>query len=265
MALKAPASRYGAMLCKGSGLLAETKALLRAWRPGETAIALRDRALAEDILGRHTASRVDDIVSGVFARRFLRPTDRPAQLLRRLLERGPGGALFNDLCLLYAARHDALLRDVIVGVYWPAARRRRLVVNPDDIAAFLSQAEEAGRISPPWSREVRRRVVSGALRTLVDLGLLRGVRRGPREILSYRPADATIVFLAHDLHFAGASDAALVGHEDWALFGLSPGDVTIALDRMTADGHWIVQAAGSLVRITWKWKSMEEVVDALAR
>jgi hypothetical protein len=80
----------------------------------------------------------------------------------------------------------------------------------------------------------------------------------------FRPTDLTIVFLAYDLHFAGFTDAGVVDHSDWALFGLNNKDVATAFDRLSGEGWWIAQVAGSVVRISWKYASMEEVVDDIA-
>src|SRR6266704_5028852 len=89
--------------------------LLRAWRPGESIADFRDRVLREDLLGRMTTYRASDIVKRVFAWRYLRPDAGPALALKLLLERGQSGQLFSDLCLLYAARNDKLLRIALYG------------------------------------------------------------------------------------------------------------------------------------------------------
>jgi hypothetical protein len=99
---------------------------------------------------------------------------------------------------------------------------------------------------------------------LADFGFLREVGRGRRETVLYRPTDGAIVYLAYDLYFGGSTDAGLIRHRDWRLFGMRERDVITAMDRLTAEGWWLLQAAGSVVRITWKFRSMQEVVDALA-
>ena len=101
------------------------------------------------------------------------------------------------------------------------------------------------------------------LRALRDFGLLQEHERGRREIVVHRIDDRAIIYLAHELHFAGLTDAAVVGHDDWAVFGLHRSDVVTAMERLTGDGWWIVQAAGELVRVAWRYRSMEEVIDAL--
>ena len=263
-ALHSKVPRYTIGVCKGSALLEETKALLRAWKPAESLREFRDRVLREDLLGKPTAYRVNDIVRRFFAPRFLVAEGRPAVFLKALLRGRNGGQLFPALCLLYAARQDELLRDIIVELYWPAVAEGRLTLGIRDVVMFLRQAEEDGRIPARWSEQVKLRVGRGILRALVDFALLKEVRRGRRETVVYRPNDGAVVYLAHDLHFAGATDGAMVRHRDWALFGLREQDVVATMHRLGSDRWWVVQAAGSVVRITWRYESMQEVVDALA-
>jgi hypothetical protein len=265
MRTETQAGRYTIAVCKGSAFLEETKTLLRAWYPGETASEFRDRVLREDLLGRRTAYRTSDIVRRVFAWRFLRPDSRPAILLKRLVERGQPGQIFSDLCLLYAARNDDLIRDAVTRLYWPALSDGRLNLSPAYVVEFLRQADRDRRVPEPWSEQVKLRVARGVLKAMTDFGLLREVGRGKRELVPFHPADQTIVYLAYDIHFTGSTDASVVNHRDWALFGFGPRKVSLALDRLSGEGWWLAQVAGSLVRVTWKYANMEEVVDALAR
>ena len=62
---------YAVRIAKGAGLIAETRELLRAWQPGESAAVLAERVLKTDLLGKSTARRVKDIVQRVFAPRYL--------------------------------------------------------------------------------------------------------------------------------------------------------------------------------------------------
>jgi hypothetical protein len=259
------ASRYTIAICKGSALLEETRALLRAWKPQESSAEFSERVLREDLLGRMTAYRARDIVRRVFARRYLRPNNQPALLLKRLLERGQPSQLFSDLCLLYSARNDNLIRDAVTNIYWPAQSEGRLTLSPTHVVDFLRQAEREGRMENRWSEQVKLKVARGVLKAMADFGLLVDVSRSRRELIHFRPTDRTVVFLAYDLHFIGSTDAGVVDHQDWALFGLTPREVAASLDRLSGEGWWLAQIAGSVVRITWKHSSMEEVVDAVAR
>lgn len=254
---------YTVGISKGSALLNEMKALLRSWAPGESIKEFAERVVREDVLGKTTAQRAKDIVRRVFANRFLVPDQAPAECLQRLLLGNKSGQIFSDLCLLYSSRNDALQRDVIVSLYWPAVAEGHLFISPKDVVQFFRQAEEQGRIPQPWSDAVKIKVARGLLRALAEYGLINEVR-GKREIAHYRPKNETIVFLAHELHLRGLSDAAVVAHVDWHLFGLKEREVIAAMDRLSVDGWWLAQAAGSVVRVSWKYNQMEAVVDALA-
>lgn len=185
--------RYTIAVCKGSALLEETKTLLRAWRPDESTGEFRERVLREDLLGRMTAYRASDIVRRVFARRYLRPDNRPALFLKRLLEQSQPGQLFSDLCLLYAARNDDLIHDAVTQVYWPALSEGRLTMSVAHVVEFLRQAERDRRMSEPWSEQVKFKVARGVLKAMADFGLLLEVARGKRELVHFHPTDRTIV------------------------------------------------------------------------
>jgi hypothetical protein len=133
------------------------------------------------------------------------------------------------------------------------------------LVEFLRQAEREGKILEPWSEQVKLKVARGVLKAMADFGFLVEVGRGRRELVHFRPTDLALVFLAYDLHFSGSTDAGVVGHRDWALLGLTSRDVASALDRLSSEHWWLAQVAGSVVRISWKYSNMEEVVDAIAR
>jgi hypothetical protein len=259
-----PSTPYTIAICKGSALLEETRALLRAWNPGEPLEGFAARVLGQDLLGKTTAYRVRDIVRRVFARRYLQPDHHPARNLKRLLESLASGPWFSDLCFLYAARADRLLYDVVTEFYLPAMDEGRLTVLPGAIVEFIQEAQQKGRMPSPWSKPVQIKVARGLLKALTDFGLLREVARGRRETVIYHPTDLALVYLAHDLHASGLTDAALLDHADWELYGIRPSHRFEVLNRLGGDGWWIAQGAGSVVRITWKYDTLEEAVDALA-
>lgn len=256
--------RYSIAVCKGGALLQETKTLLRAWEPGESPADFRERVVREDILGKMTAHRAGDIVGRVFGRRYLRPSNRPALLLKRLLERGHPGPVFSDLCLLYAARADDLMRDAVTRLYWPALAEGRVTISPSYVVEFLREAERDGRLAAPWSENVKLKIARGVLKALTEFGLLKQIGRGKRELIHFHASDGAIAYVAYDLHFEGYTDSALLNAEDWRLFGLRTSDVASALDRLSGAGWWVAQVAGVVVRITWKYRTMEEVVHALS-
>lgn len=257
-------ARYTQTLAKGGPLLPETRVLLGAWQPGEPSAAFGRRVLQEDLLGRATAFRVQNIVR-VFSLRFLRPDATPARHLKQLLAPGAPRQVFNDLVFYYTARRDDLLRDFTVLYHWPAVRAGSPAMRTEEVQRLIAQAQGDGRISPPWSSGVRRKMAGLVLAALTAFGLLEMNQRGMRRILPYTPADATVLYLAYLLHGRGVTDASLGEHPDWALFGLEPRDVWNRLEGLVSAGWLIVQRSGRVARVSWTYGSVEEMLDVLAR
>lgn len=254
--------RYTIALCKGAALLDETRSLLRHWVPGEEVDEFVDRIQRENALGKATAYRTKDIVRRVFVRRFLATSDAPARRLKRIVERGLSRKLFAEVLFLYAARADALLYDFAVDAFWPTSRRGRLTFSMPEVLDFLAEAAADGRIPQAWSATVQRKVARSVLSTLRDVGFLReeGARR---EIMPYYLSDEGIAYLAYELREKGFSDLAICEHPDWQLFGLASSRLMNRLDSLPDTCGLLTQRAGSLVRITWSFQSVEELIDAL--
>ena len=109
------------------------------------------------------------------------------------------------------------------------------------------------------------RVTSYLIGCCTDYGLLGRRTLSARAIVPFRIESTTAAYLAHDLHFAGVGDNALLTHEDWQLFGLAREDVRDEIKRLSLRGHLIVQSAGEIARIGWKHQHMEELVGVLAQ
>jgi BrxA len=263
--VNAASETYTIRISKGAGLVAETRTLLCEWHPGESAAELAKRVLENNLLGKSTARRVKDIVQRVFAPRYLRPEEYPAPHLKKLVERKTAGDWFRDLCLLYAARADRLVRDSVTVLLRNARDEGRISLSVDAVVSFLRESDQNGMMDQTWSPEVKKKIARGLLKVLTEFGFLTHRIRGSREIRHFRPHPLAIAYLALDLHFHGATDTAVTLHPDWRLWELDEPMVRDHLDELSRLGLWIFQAAGTVVRITWNVLSMEEAVDALAR
>lgn len=253
---------YTSRSLKGTALLAETGVLLRAWRPGESGPELRRRVLAEDLLGKSTSKRAEDVVDHVFARRFLGPGGGPAPHLQSILATRGGGDWLTHVSLVLAARADDVLRDAVT-VVLPRARAGH--IGNEDILRLLAEAADDGRLSRPWSPTVRLRVTQHILRQLSEFGLLKQPVRGFREVRAFRPDPVAVAWLACDLHFSGISDGSLCGHADWSVLRLREPEVRDLLSWIGDRGPWTFQAAGEVVRMDWHVTSMKEAAHVLAR
>jgi hypothetical protein len=256
--------RYAMAIAKGSALIDDTAALLRAWIPGEPLDDFTARVLSADVLAKATHQRARDIVRRVFAPRYLLPTDEPARHMKVLLE-SFGREGIRDLALLYSCQKDHLLKNATIEVYWDAARAGQTTLETHDLDGFFQAAFETKKIPQPWSPVVTRKVARGIIGAWVGFHLLDERRKGTHRILPYSPQDRTVVYFGYVLHFSGLTDQQVITHSDWQLFGLSTDDVIARMARLSNHGWWEAQVGGDVVRITWRHGSAEEMVNALTR
>lgn len=257
------ATTYTIGLAKGQGMVDETILLLRVWSGGMTVSDLRKQVVGEGLIPKATAYRTSDIVTRVFAPRYLRDNAEPAARLKRLVERGMAKERLTQLFLIHTARENLVLHDFIRDVYWKHYLAGARTIQRQEALDFIRSARSIGRISKPWSDAVSLKMTRYLLASLTDFRLTRDLPQGRREILPFNLLPSTTVYLAYDIHFRGGNDNAILEHPDWALFGLDRTGVVQEL-RRAGEGHFIVQYSGELLRISWKHKKMEDCLDAIA-
>lgn len=256
-------SKYTTALAKGQGIIEETVALLKKWEPGMSARQLADIAVKEGALGKATAKRTRDLVIEAFAPRFLGEGARPAMQAKTLLNAGTPVTDLNQILFIYAARANAVLRDFVCQTYWLKYSAGGSHLSTDDALSFLEGAFNLGRLPQRWSDKMMSRVASYLGGCLGDFGLLERGRKSQRKILPFAVQSLTTLYLAHDLHFSSLSDNAVITNPDWQLFGLEQIDIVRELQRV-ANSHFIAQFSGELLRISWKYHTMEESIHAIS-
>lgn len=257
-------SLYTTQLQAGLGLVDETKALLDLWTPGTSASQLHQMALDSGRFPNVTARRVRNVIAECFAPRYLISKGEPAGHLKRLLGAITGAEL-TQLMLIHTSRANAILGDFIREVYWPRYAAGYAEISNDDSRAFVERAIDDRKTAKRWSESTIRRVSAYLTGCCADYGLLGHRTRSSRRLRGLRISHVASAYLAYDLHFKGLGDNALLNHPDWQLFGLIREDVVEELKGLTLRGLLIVQAAGDVVRISWKQPSMEALCDVLSQ
>lgn len=255
---------YTTQLQAGLGLINETKDLLELWSPGMSISKLNQVALDSGRFPNVTARRLRNVISECFAPRYLISNGTPAQHLKKLSGNVSGSELAQIL-LLFTARANPILSDFIRDVYWDRYAGGSAEISTGDARAFVERAIDDGKTAKRWSESTVRRVSAYLTGCCADYGLLERGSRSSRRILQLRISHLASAYLAYDLHFAGVGDNALLTHPDWQLFGLGREDVLDELKKLSLKGHLIVQAAGDVVRISWKQPSMEALCDVLSQ
>lgn len=255
---------YTTQLGAGLGLVNETRALLELWSPGMTSAELHDNALKSGSFPEITARRLRNIISECFAPRYLTSNGEPALHLQKLLPKLQTSDLV-QLMLIYTCRANPILSDFIREVYWSRYAGGYQEISSVDARAFVERGIDDGKTSKRWSETVIRRVSAYLTGCCADYGLLERGLRSSRRILPFRISTTTTAYLAHELHFRGIGDNAVLNHDDWKLFGLERDDVLDEMKRLSLKGLIIIQSAGDVVRVGWKQNDMEELCDVLAK
>jgi hypothetical protein len=256
---------YTVALAKGQGMPSETILLLNTWQEGMSAVELKRHVIANGLLPKATNYRTSDLVSRVFAPRYLSNGATAAKNLKHLLLGSFPADRLLQLFLIYTARANLILHDFITIVYWPHYNAGSRVLQRQDALDFMRSARAGGHMPTNWSDAIKIKMTRYLLSALTDFRLTRDLPQGRREIVPYNIQPATTLYLAHEAHFAGQSDHAVLDHADWKLFGLDRQGVLEELRKVADEGHFIVQFSGELLRISWKYKTMEECLDGIAQ
>lgn len=258
-------SLYTSNLGAGTGLVEESLVIMRLWQDGMDKRALLTAVRESGELSRITDRRLKNIIYDQFGPRFLEGFGPPARYLKVLMEKGQSTASLNQLMFLFAARANPMLHAYVIEKYWPRYESGASELTFQDAVSFVMDAIDAGKTIKRWSEDFVKRRVAGYLNSaLADFDFLENSRRPNREIKAPRITDLTAAYLIHELHFKGHAENGILEHTDWMLFGLSKSDVLEVFKLLAHDGLFIYQYSGEILRVSWKHKSMEGLIDVIA-
>lgn len=243
---------FSSRIIKGGALLEDTKRLVESWDPNE------DEG--------HNLRRI--LGSGGLAKSGARQEDLLAALRRRYVEGGPHviGALkalahdpraFREACYYETCRSDELLASFAAGPLfsrcWGDGRSDLAV---DDVIRWLRSEP---RVSD-WGECTTRRVAQGILSALRDFGILEGTKGGRRKrILPPHLSMRGFVYVALRERGRLPSDRALLASPAWRWYLLD--EAFLRRLFLQADRYGVLRyaEAGSVVRVDWLVRDLEEV------
>lgn len=252
---------YTTQLGAGLGLIDETRTLLELWELNMTSSQLQQEALKSGRFPNVAARRLRNIIAECFAPRYLVNNGGPARRLKQLLPY-LSRAEFQQILLLYTCRANPIFGDFIRQVYWVRYAGAYTEISNEHARNFVERAIDQGRMTKNWSENMISRVSGYLTGCCADYGMLEHGRKSVRAIIPFHIAPKVSAYIAHELHFAGLGDNAMLSHADWGLYGLDRFDVLDELKQLSLKGLFIVQAAGEIVTISWKHQSMESFCNA---
>lgn len=253
---------YTTQLAAGSAVIDETRMLLDLWQPGMKISDLLQKALSSGHITNVTARRLRNLIAECYAPRYLVNNDYPAIILKRLVHNVSSNVL-SQMLFLFTARANLILADFIKTVSWPKYSAGHDTISNDDANNFITRANQEGKTIRPWSESTISRNSGYLTSCCADFGLLETGRKRVRKIKPFRIEKMMIAFLVYDLHFSGSGDNAVISHPDWELFGLEREDLREAMKRLSLKGFFIIQTAGDVTRIEWKYQTWEELINVI--
>jgi hypothetical protein len=251
-------SRFTVNIQKGGALLPDTRRLVEVWNPAASAEANLQRIADENLLGKATRRRLDDVLVRSLAPRFVSPGPHVLAALKDLLT---DHRAFTEAAYYETSRDEALLAAFVEGPCygWYEAGRFRVTIG--DTTAWLAEQATMGT-SPEWSPTVRTKVGRGLLAALRDFEVLEGAtnKRFAPSNLSPRG----FAYVAFRLHEQGASSTSLVTSAVWRRWLLGQDRVNDLLHEAARAGVLTYGSAGTAVRIDWHVDSVEEAIHAAA-
>ena len=253
--------KYTSKIIKAGALIPDTKALLIAWNPDMSVDENLLRVHRENLLGKPSRSRVEDILA-IFRQRYLVEED-VARALSTIVKRQGNGTTLDRILYFHAVRADALLYDVVIELLAPHWSRGNMEIDSTEIESVLKKWSNDGKTSAPWGDYTIRRIMRGILSTLRDFGVLQGAvnkRIAPALV----PIQA-FAYIAFYLKQHQPSGAKLIDHVDWKLFFLPREGVERFLLEAHQHGLLEYHVAGSVIRLTFPAETLEEYANVITQ
>ena len=246
--------QYNIDLCKGTGLIQETILLLMMYKSGLSKQAMTREAIISNILVKASDKRIKDIVEISFYKRYVNDDPSTPVNLQILLTKSLSLDVVTQLFLIYTSRANLILLDFIIKVYWPEVCMGIKTLDFNYSRKYIAETIRQTELISGWSETTQKRVASYIISALVDFRFLDKERKVKPIFLQ----DFTANYLAHELHFKGLSDNAIVESNDWKLFGYSRLDTIKHLERLSFQGSFFLQNSGEIIKISWTHKNMKE-------
>jgi hypothetical protein len=167
------------------------------------------------------------------------------------------------LLYFHSARADHLLHDAVTEILVPLQARGLLDINVQDLHRSLAKWVDEGKTTGHWSEPTITRISQGLLSSLRDFGVLQGAVN-KKIALPHLPIESFsyVVFYLIQHERSGAK---LIELPEWKLFFLQREGVERFLFEAHQHDLLAYHVAGSVTRLTFPAKTLEEYANVLAK
>lgn len=250
---------YSSKIIKAGALIGDTKTLLSHWDVIAPVAENIDRIQRDNVFGKASRSRVEDILA-IFRQRYLAEEGVLKALVSLVRGKFPSASL-ERILYFHSARADQLLHDAVTEILVPMHERGLVDINVQEFQRSLSKLI-SDKITRPWSDITMLRAVQSILATLRDFGILQGAVY-KKIAPSFLPTEA-FAYIVFYLKQHQPSGAKLLELPDWKLFFLSREGVERFLFEAHQRDLLEYHVAGSVTRLTFPTNTLEEYANVLA-
>jgi len=245
---------YSSRILKAGALLNETKTLISAWNESASNSENIARFQHENILGKASRSRANDILTA-FRQRYL-VDGQVMRTLTLLIKMRCPAEIINRILYFHAAMSDPLIHDFAAEMLWSKYHRGLQEVSVDETRDWINKKIAEGRTMEPWSEETLKRSARGLMSALRDYGILNGIKH--KQIAPIYVPIGAFCYIAFYLHSLRLSGKSLLESVEWRLFLLEARDV----EKLLIEAHQLhlleYRAAGCVIRIDFPVGTMED-------
>jgi bacteriophage exclusion system BrxA-like protein len=195
----------------------------------------------------------------IFRQRYLTEASVTKALVTLVRGKFPTAAL-ERLLYFHSAGADPLLHDAVTEILVPMQARGLMDINVSDFHRPLTKWVDEGKTTGHWSEPTITRVVRGLLSALRDFGVLQGAVK-KKIAPAYLPIES-FAYVVFYLKRHQPSGAKLIDLPDWDLFFLRREGVERFLFEAHQRDLLEYHVAGSVTRLTFPAKTLEEYVLA---
>ena len=164
---------YTSKIIKAGALLADTKMLLLHWDLAASVPENLQRIRQENVFGKASRSRVEDIVA-IFRQRYMTEKSVTEALVALVKKQFPAAAL-DRILYFHTVKADRLLHDVVTKILVPMKAQGLIDINALEIQKTLSRWVKDGKTTTAWSESTICRVTQGCSRHCVTLACSKGL------------------------------------------------------------------------------------------
>jgi hypothetical protein len=252
---------YTSKIIKAGALIDDTKTMLANWDISQSVQNNLTRLSNQNIFGKATRSRIKDIL-GIFRQRYLMDPELIKGLLPLLDQPGLSDAL-NRILFFFAAQNDRLLHAAVIEFIAGKKSQGIEEITTQMVIDWIKQLVAQHKTTTLWSEKTILRCSQELLSTMRDFGVLEGA--STKHIAPfYLPLEA-FVFIAFYENRKLSSGERLIHDPEWNLFFLS--EKLAERLFLEAHQHHLLEyyAAGSVVRLTFPTKELEEYARVIAQ